>query len=86
MNISYSNNLEKDTYIELPLFNYLGYNAKGAKLVNGNNNVIRLLLEKEEGNIEVSYKGTTAQKVSYLVSFITLTGLVVYIIIEKRRK
>lgn len=86
MNISYSNNLEKDTYIELPLFNYLGYNAKGAKLVNGNNNVIRLLLEKEEGNIEVSYKGTTTQKISYLVSFITLTGLVVYIIIEKRRK
>ena len=84
--INYSNNLKEDTYIELPLFNYLGYQADNAKIENGNNNMIRLLLTKEEGTVEVKYEGTKVQKISYIISSITLVGLGVYIIIEKRKK
>ena len=84
--IKYENNLKKDTYIEIPLFNYLGYKVDGAKIENGDNNKIRLLLDKEKGNIEVKYVGTNIQKVSYIVSSITFIGLIIYIIIEKRKE
>lgn len=86
VDIEYSNNKDDNTYIEIPLFNYLGYTVEGAKLENGNNNVIRLLLNKEHGKISVRYSGTKVQEISYLISSITLVGLVVYILIEKREK
>lgn len=82
--IDYKNNYEKNTYIEAPLLNYLGYKVEGADLENGTNNTIRLLINKEEGNIKVSYGGTKVQKLSYLISFVTLVGLTVYIIKEKK--
>ena len=84
--IKYSNNLKDNTYIEIPVFNYYGYKATGAELVNGNNNVIRLNIKDSEGKIIVSYKGTNIQKVSYILSGITLLGIVVYIIKEKRNE
>ena len=84
--ISYKNNHEKDTYIEVPLFNYLGYKAEGAKLVNGENNLIRLLVDNESGKIKVYYGMTKIQKVSYIISFISTLGFIGYIIIEKRKK
>ena len=80
-----SNNKKDNTYIEVPLLNYLGYSAKGAKLENGNNNLIRLTNLEESGEIRVSYKGTTAQKISYLISLVSLAGFVVYIIIERKK-
>lgn len=85
VDIEYKNNYKKNSYIEIPLFNYLGYSVTGAKLENGNNNVIRLLLNKESGKINVRYSGTNIQKISYIISCITLIGLVTYIIIEKRK-
>lgn len=84
--IKYFNNNKSNTYIEIPVFNYYGYKATGAKLENGKNNVIRLNINDTEGTIKVSYKGTNIQKVSYIVSCITLLGLVVYIIKEKRNE
>ena len=86
VNIEYKNNKKKNTYIEIPVFNYLGYSVKGAKLENGNNNVIRLLLSKENGKISVRYSGTKVQKISYLISSITLLGLIIYIYMEEREK
>ena len=86
VDIEYKNNNKQDTYIEIPLFNYLGYSVKGAKLENGNNNVIRLLPNEENGKISVRYSGTNVQKISYVISCITMIGLIVYIIIEKREK
>ena len=86
VNIKYKNNNMKNTYIELPLFNYLGYNSSSTKIVNGDNNLIRLPIKDKSGSITVSYKETTIQKVSLIISIITLTGLVTYIIIEKRKE
>ena len=78
--INYKNNFEKNTYIEVPLFNYLGYDATGATIVNGQNNLIRLLVDKEEGRIEVKYQMTFVQKFSYVISFITFLFLSIFII------
>jgi len=86
MEITYENNNMADTYIDIPLFNYLGYESTGAEIVNGDNNLIRLLLTKESGVIKVKYAGTNIQKISYIISCITLAGLIIYIIVEKRRK
>lgn len=86
VDIEYRNNNKDNTYIEIPLFNYLGYEVKGAKLANGNNNVIRLLPLKESGRISVRYGYTEVQKISYIISGITLVGLVIYIYMEKREK
>lgn len=84
--IKYKNNNQEDTYIEIPVFNYLGYKSKGAKITNGENNLIRLLVKDESGTIKVWYGLTTVQKVSYIISFISTIGFVGYLIIEKRRK
>ena len=84
--IEYKNNNKKDTYIEIPLHNYVGYSVKGAKLATGKNYQIKLLLTDKEGKIKVGYEGTTLTKVSYIVSCITLVGLVVYIEIERKKR
>lgn len=85
--IVYSSNNYKNTYIEVPLFNYLGYKASGdAKLVNGDNNLIRLELTKETGRINVYYEYTIIQKMSYIVSFVTALGLFIYLKKERGNK
>ena len=84
--INYKNNKKDDTYIDVPLFNYLGYKAEGAKLTNSDNNLVRLLPNGESGTIKVCYGMTNIQKGSYIISFISLIGFITYIIIEKRRK
>ena len=83
--IKYENNVD-DAYIEIPLFNYLGYEARGAKIENGTNSFIRLYPDSKEGTISVKYSGTKLTKISYIVSSITLVGLVTYIVIERKKK
>lgn len=87
MDIKYSNNLNKNTYLELPLLYYLGYGTnKDYKLKAGNNNVIRVYLDKEKDNFIVSYKGTKIQKTSYTISLLTLVVATMYLLICVRRK
>lgn len=87
INIKYNNNYMNDTYIELPLLYYLGYGTnKDYKIEAGENNVIRVYLDKEKDSFEVSYRWTLIQKLSYLISFITIAIGLIYIIIKKRKK
>lgn len=83
VNIKYSNNLNDDTYIEVPLINYLGYKADGAKIINGYNNLIRLVDLDESGEISVYYGGTNTQKISYFVSFVSVGLFLGYVLIKK---
>ena len=83
--IKYTNNTSDDTFIEIPLFYYLGYGADGANIESGDNGLIRLTNLKESGTIKVSYKMTTLQKASHIISLITLIGLTGYIIIERKK-
>ena len=84
INIKYENNNLKDTYIEVPLFNYKGYKADGAKIVNGNNNVIRLKLNKTKGEVNLTYHMTLIEIVSYIISFISWMIFIPYLVIKKR--
>lgn len=79
--VEYSNNLQKDTYIELPLFYYLGYQVdQDLKIEDGTNHLIRIYLEDSNGEFQVSYQGTMIQKISYVISFLSLIGFSGYII------
>ena len=74
--VSYSNNLVEGTYIEVPLFNYLGYKINPKlKVVNGENDLIRVYLDNIEGTFEISYDGTLVQKISYSIS---ITSLIIF--------
>ena len=85
--VEYSNNEKNDTYIELPLLYYLGYGVKSNdtnyKITSGRNNIIRVYLSSKSDKIVIYYKGTMIQKVSYIVSFITLV-VFLYFIIRRR--
>lgn len=84
--VNYANNLIDDTYIEIPLFNYLGYKIDpDLKIISGNNDLIRIYLSDEEGSFEVYYDGTLIQKVSYAISFVTLVTYSLYLIIIHRK-
>ena len=75
MTVWYSNNLKEDTYVELPLYNYLGYQVDNdLKIVDGNQHLIRIYLTEDNGKFQVSYRGTTIQKAAYCVSFLSLLG------------
>ena len=84
--VSYSKNNYKDTYIEVPLLYYYGYSAydnlgNEYKIEKGNNNIIKINLINEEGNITVYYKGTLIQKLSYLLSLISIICFIIYLFI-----
>lgn len=82
--IKYENGNKEDSVI-VPLFNYIGYKAEGAKLSSGENHLIKLTPNSEKGTIKVYYAGTRLAKVSFIVSGVTLIGLVGYIIIERKK-
>lgn len=85
--IEYSNNNMKDTYLEIPVFNYLGYKADGAEFTDGNYHRMKLLLDnKESGEIHIYYDMTTVQKASYVLSAITIIGIGCTLIIVKKKK
>lgn len=86
--VVYSNNNYQDTYIELPLLYYYGYYASDSNnneyiVEKGNNNIIRVNLTNQEGDITVYYKGTKIQKASYLLSLISIICFILYLIISK---
>lgn len=94
MYVYYSNNNTIDTYIDVPLIYYLGYCAKSIDtnyyydLEYGYNTWIRIYLkEKEKDTIVVWYKGTRVERLSCIVSTLTLIFSIFYLInLNKKRK
>lgn len=73
MTVWYFNNLKEDTYVELPLYNYLGYQVDhNLEIIDGNSHLIRIYLTEDSGTFQVSYRGTIIQKIAYLISFVSL--------------
>lgn len=87
MNIIYSNNKYKDSYIDLPLIYYKGYVAKdnGNKIVvnKSDNNLIRLNICNDSGKIEVYYGLTNTRLIGYIISIISF---VYFVLICKIRR
>ena len=88
-------NAQKGTELELPYFLYPGY----AITLDTGNEIIKLEAEESdhgfikvtipedisEGKITVYYTGTTLEKVSYIISAISVIAFVAYIVWYRKR-
>lgn len=88
----YYNDTENPMVIHIPLVYYKGYKAY---IEEDNGNKTELFISQDEysknihlnsdriitGKVTVEYKTTITQKISYIVTFVSLIGLVVYIFI-----
>ena len=88
MNIT---NTTTDAYVEVPLLYYPGYKAtteSGEKLETsyGNNNVMRINIKNNTGNIKVKYTGFIYFRIAELISLLTLLWLVFWKKIKKGDK
>ena len=84
VNISFENNKETNTYVEVPIYYYYGYVAENPenntkyKIEKGDEGVIRVYLENSEsGTIQIYYKTTIVQKLSIIITIVTLLGIII---------
>lgn len=75
--------------LELPLIYYKGYTAK----LNGENicvsesgNGLVEIAANKSGNIQVYYGGTIIQKLSWIITLLSILGLCFYIFLSKRKR
>ena len=79
-------------YIEVPLLYYPGYvakdeNGKKLEITCGDNNVVRIELnERKAGTITVDYEEKPIYRLADIVSLVSILGLLIYIIINKKSK
>lgn len=79
-----------DAWVEFPILNYKNYAAYGENgqpltIVDGDNNVIRVLLPSDySGIVAVSYEIPTSYRVGDIVSLLTAAALVFILLWEKR--
>lgn len=88
-------NIEGNTVIELPYIFYLGYtveitNEVGQTLkmdtFESDNGFVAVNLPENVAKVNVKYEGTVLMKVSYVISFVTVIGVIVSIgVLNKRR-
>ncbi len=84
---NHSNDQKEDTYVEVPLLYYLGYQIEpNYHLTKGNHNLIRVGVDQEAGEFQISYQGTMIQKVSYLISLMSWILFLIYCWKRKKRK
>lgn len=87
LTINYNNNQEYNS-LELPLLYYKGYKAisndKELNVYQTNNGLVGVDINDEEGTIYVYYGGTKIQKLSKIVSIITMIVFVIYLRLRKR--
>lgn len=91
--ITLPDNSYDDLILEVPMYMYKGYSAElaedGTKLetAKSENSLVNVHVGDLEGNIRVYYGGTVCQKLSDIISFITLVMLVLYNLkLQNRRK
>lgn len=83
MTIEFKQN-DEDTYLELPLIYYKGYEAYDEKTeietFKTENGLLGIKLNnKKTGTINVSYKGTKLSKISKITSLVSLAAFTIYI-------
>lgn len=87
LTINYNNN-QGNNSLELPLLYYKGYKAmsndKELNVYQTNNGLVGVDIKDEEGTIYVYYGGTKIQKLSKIVSIITMIVFVIYLRLRKR--
>lgn len=85
----YAGNTGKETYADLPLYHYAGYEVlfngeKELEQLGGINNEIRILLPEEEGHISVRYKDVILFQIADVISLLTIAGWIVCFVRKKK--
>lgn len=84
-------NVEADTIIELPYIYYLGYDVEVAKhdgqtekieIFESNNGFVAINMPETTTKVTVKYAGTMLMKVTYILSAVTLLGVILYLVIS----
>lgn len=88
-------NAERGTRLELPYFFYPGYNINllynnmtiPLKYIESDYGFIEIEIPEDisEGKIILDYTATTLDKISYLISAVSLIGFVIYVIIYRKK-
>lgn len=88
---------ESCTYVDVPMIYYKGYEAcsltaDGVRTSltvtgDGNNGYCRVIIPQglEAQQLDIYYKGTTLQMISYIVSILILIGIIVMIVMRNRK-
>lgn len=89
-------NAIKDDVLEFPYFFYPGYEVTietsekciKLKIEESENGFVQITIPEniESGKINFCYKGTNIEKVSYIISAISLIGFIIYIIYYKKKE
>lgn len=87
-NITYFDvNTDRATVLELPLVYYKGYkaelNGQETSVSESENGLVQISVDKP-GRVEVYYAGTTVQKVSFVLTILSIIGLIVFIVLQNR--
>lgn len=87
--ITFHADISRMDNLELPLIYYKGYTAK----LNGENicvsesgNGLVEIAANKSGNIQVYYGGTIIQKLSWIITLLSILGLCFYIFLSKRKR
>ena len=84
-------NVEADTIIELPYIYYLGYEVEVAKhdgqtekieIFESDNGFVAINVPETATKVTVKYTGTTLMKATYILSAVTLVGVILYLVIS----
>ena len=89
-------NAIKGDVLEFPYFFYPGYEVTietsekciKLKIEESENGFVQITIPEniESGKINFCYKGTNIEKVSYIISAISLIGFIIYIIYYKKKE
>lgn len=89
--IEFKNNKGNDTYIDIPIINYLGYRAKSLQtskyyeISEGYNTWVRVHLKNnKEDSLMIWYKGTKVTRISYWLSFISWLIFMLFLIYQDK--
>lgn len=87
-------NVKENTVVELPYLYYKGYvvtytpldssnnTTKTLEVTESNNGFIQVNLDEEmNGHINVEYHATTLHKICMVISFVTIVGYIIYLIV-----
>ena len=90
LSFTITDNESEELIIELPYIYYIGYNVtlndRQLDLHESDKGFIEIIVNnKENGEVEVSYTGTTLMKVSRIVSILSTVVFVVYALYDKER-
>lgn len=84
-------NVEADTIIELPYIYYLGYEVEVAKhdgqtekieIFESDNGFVAINVPETATKVTVKYTGTMLMKATYILSAVTLVGVILYLVIS----